>query len=86
MMQVVLAFLPTALYLIIRNLMSVKSSSEVRRDVPWESLGSPQAPMDFALGHVASSLKIKSVSMSEKLGWNMLEPNYGLSASSPSLE
>ena len=42
--------------------------------------------MDFALGHVASSLKIKSVSMSEKLGWNMLEPNYGLSASSPSLE
>lgn len=38
-LQVVLAFLPTALYLIIRNLMSVKSCSEaaeIRRSVsPW---------------------------------------------------
>ena len=34
-LQVVLAFLPTALYLIIRNLMSVKSSSEAPGIAGW---------------------------------------------------
>ena len=38
--QVVLAFLPTALYLIIRNLMSVKSSSEAQLGEPSERLES----------------------------------------------
>lgn len=37
--QVVLAFLPTALYLIIRNLMSVKSSSEAQPGRAFRKVG-----------------------------------------------
>ena len=42
---------------------------------PGSHLCGPLRCMDVALAHVASSLSIKSLCVSEKMGWSMLEPN-----------